>query len=228
MTHARLRAVVALVAASGLVLTGCSGNDAEQPAADASSTATGASAGASPSPSSSVDVPAGQTITEPGTQLAFGDTATVAYDDTEHSTVLKLRVDSAEQGSIEDFAGFNLDDPYKKRGNYYYVRVLVKNAGKDTIGDVPVPLWGISGDNTLLRAVQFKSAFAKCPTEPLPAKFKPRETFRTCLVFLSPDKGKLTGVSYRPTQDYVPIEWRGQVKMLPKPKGSRGKKGQKG
>jgi hypothetical protein len=217
---ARNLKAAALLAAAALALSSCSGSDdTASPAAEEPSTG-------SPSPSSSVDVPAGQTLTEPGTQLAFGDTATVAYDDTEQSTVLKLRVDSAEQGSIEDFAGFNLDDPLKKRGNYYYVRVQVKNAGKDTIGDVPVPLWGISGENTLLRPVEFKSAFAKCPTQPLPAKFAPKDTFKTCLVFLSPDKGELQGVSYRPTEQFVPIEWRGPVKPLPKkPKGKKGAQG---
>jgi hypothetical protein len=206
--------VAAVLAASALALTACSGGN-DEPTATADTTS------ASATPSSTVEVPKGLEITEPGTQLAFGDSATVAYEDQDQGTALQLRVDSAEQGSLEDFEGFDLDDPYKKRGNYYYVRVMVKNAGKDTIGGVPVPLWGISGDNTLLRAVEFKSSFAKCPTEPLPAKFAPKDTFKTCLVFLSPDKGKLVGVSYRPTEQFLPIEWRGPVKMLPTEKKSK-------
>ncbi len=208
--------IAAVLAASALALSGCSGSDDEP-------TATADTSSASPTESSTVEVPKGVQITEPGTELAFGDTATVAYENKDQGTALKLRVDSAEQGSLDDFEGFDLDDPYKKRGNYYYVRVTVKNAGKDTIGNVPVPLWGISGENTLLQAVEFKSSFAKCPTEPLPAKFKPKDTFKTCLVFLSPNKGKLVGVSYRPTEQFVPIEWRGPVKMLPSDK--KGKKG---
>ena len=211
-----LRAASLLVASS-LALSACSGGD------DPSSTsADDESTSPEPTPSATTEAPEGQEVTEPGTQLTFGDTATVAFEDEDQATALKLRVDSAEQGSLEDFEGFDLDDPYKKRGNYYYVRVMVKNSGKDTVGDVPVPLWGISGENTLLQAVEFKSSFAKCPTQPLPAKFKPKDTFKTCLVFLSPDKGKLQGVSYRPTEDFVPIEWRGQVKML-----ETGKKKQK-
>jgi hypothetical protein len=209
--HRQAVRVASILAASALALTACSGGD-DEPTASADTES------ASPTPSSTVEVPKGLEITEPGTQLAFGDTATVAYEDPDQATALKLRVDSAEQGSLEDFEGFDLDDPYKKKGNYYYVRVMAKNAGKDTIGGVPVPLWGISGDNTLLQAVEFKSSFAKCPTEPLPDKFKPKDTFKTCLVFLSPDKGKLVGVSYRPTEQFVPIEWRGQVEMLPTPK----------
>ena len=202
-----------LLAASSMALSACSGgDDPSSTSADEESTSPEAT------PSATAEVPEGEDVTEPGTQLTFGDTATVAFEDEGQATALELRVDSAEQGSLEDFEGFDLDDPYKKRGNYYYVRVMVKNSGKDTIGDVPVPLWGISGENTLLQAVEFKSSFGKCPTQPLPKKFKPKDTFKTCLVFLSPDKGKLQGVSYRPTEQFVPIEWRGPVEMLPKPK----------
>jgi len=78
-----------------------------------------------------------------------------------------------------------------------------------------VPLWGISGENTLLPPVLFTSAFAKCPTEALPVGFAPGTRFQTCLVFLSPDKGSLEGVSYRPTEDFTPIEWHGKV-VVPK------------
>lgn len=208
-----LRSASALLA-STLALTACGGgDDAGEKASDTASVSPTV-----PSPSTTVDVPKGQQLTEPGSQLAFGDTATVAYENKEQGTTLKLRVDSAQQGSLDDFEGFQLDDPYKRRGSYYYVRVTVKNSGKDAIGDVPVPLWGISGENTLLQAVEFKSSFAKCPTQPLPKKFAPGDLFKTCLVYLSPDHGKLVGVSYRPTAQFVPIEWRGQVKMLPKEK----------
>ena len=213
--RARTLQASSLVLASALALTACGGGDdtGEKAASTVDTSPT------VPSPSTTVDVPKGVQVTEPGTQLAFGDTATVAYENKEQGTALKLRVDSAEQGSLDDFQGFELDDPYKRHGNYYYVRVTVKNAGKDTIGDVPVPLWGISGENTLLQAVEFKSSFATCPTQPLPKKFQPGDLFKTCLVFLSPNNGKLVGVSYRPTEQFVPIEWRGPVKMLPKEKG---------
>ena len=205
-----------LLAAAAMMLTACSGSDDPVETSNDTTSSSEPTASSSGSPT---EAPADGDVTPPGTQLAFGDPATVAYEDKSQSTLLKIRVLSAEQGSLDDFEGFDLDDPYKKRGNYYYVRVTVKNDGKDTGGGIPVPLWGISGDNTLLQAVEFKSSFAKCPTEPLPEKFKPKDTFSTCLVYLSPDKGDLQGVSFRPTEQYEPIEWRGQVKMLPKPKG---------
>src|SRR6478735_2959737 len=207
--------VATLTTAAALVLGGCSdggsGSDSS-PSAESSSPL--------PTPSTSVDVPSDTSITPPGTKLGFGEKATVAYEVKDEGTVLDLTVNSAEQGELSDFAGFDLQDKYQRQASYYYVRVNVANAGKDTFGGVDVPLWGISGNNTLLPPVKFLSAFAPCPTEPLPKKFKPGDKFTTCLVFLSPNKGDLAGVSYRPSENYVPIEWHGKVT---KPKSGKGK-----
>jgi hypothetical protein len=190
---------------------------------DTSSTAASESASATPTPT-----PTGPEITPPGSKLSFGDSATVDYELHKESGTLDLTVKSAEQGSLKDFKGFDLDDPYKRHGNYFYVRVGVKNAGKGKFGDVAVPLWGISGKGTLLQAVEFKSAFSKCPTEVLPKDFKPGDKFETCLVYLSPNHGSLEGVSYRPTVDVQPIEWHGKVETPEKKKPEKGKKKQKG
>jgi len=206
--------VLASVAAVALAIAGCGGDDRGK---DVAATPT------VPAPSTTVDVPEEVDLTAPGSQLGFGDTATVAHEAGDQGTVLELTVDSARQGSIEDLVGFELDDPYKRRGSYYYVRVTAKNAGEERLGDVPVPLWGISGEEKLLQAVSFTSSFKKCPTENLPRSFGPGDRFKTCLVFLSPNQGSLEGVSYRPTEEFEPIEWRGEVKPLPEPrkKGKR-------
>ena len=223
ITRRRHHLVVPAAAATlALLVAGCS--DDGEAGGDGGGDAAGA-ATATPTPTTTVEVPEEVELTEPGTQLAFGDSATVAHEAGKEGGVLTLRVDSASRGALADFAGFELDDPYKKRGSYYYVRVTLENAGEDPFGEVPVPLWGISGDNTLLQAVQFTSAFNKCPTEELPAGFEPGDRFKTCLVYLSPDKGSLEGLSYRPTEDYVPIEWRGEV-TAPGEKGRKNKKGE--
>jgi hypothetical protein len=202
-TRGRHRWVV-LGAAAALTLSAC-GGDAKDEADDEAS---------SPSPSSSpaVETPEGVEATDPGTQLRFGQKAVVDHRVRKQGTMLELTVESARQGLLKDFAGFNLSDPYQRNANYYYVRVAVKNVGEAPLNRVEVPLWGISGDNTLLPAVQFKSSFDKCPTQPTPAKFGPGKAHQTCLVFLSPNKGTLEGVSYRPEVSFDPIEWRGQVR----------------
>lgn len=227
MTPVSRLAVLALagVLAGGATLTGCSGS--HKPVTDVSSSTSAhsgpsrsGSATGQPTPTTDVTVPDGVTLTDPGARLRFGDTARVAYHVTRPGTkgrkvtagiVLALTVDSATKGSLADLSGFNLTDRYQRKANYYYVDVTVKNLGARRFGDVDVPLYGISGKNTLLPAVRFTSAFERCPTKRLPPGFAPGARFRTCLVYLSPDKGTLAGVSYRPTSTSTPVEWHGKV-----------------
>jgi hypothetical protein len=210
---------VATAAAAALVLSACGGDGGDDPEEDDASSST-------PSPTASVETPEEVELTEPGTQLDYGDSATVDYKLRKRGTILELTVQSAKQGALKDFAGFNMSDPYQKNANYYYVQVVVENVGDSRFGNAEVPLWGISGDNTLLPPVKFTSSFKKCPTKPLPKGFGPGKRHRTCLVFLSPTKGTLEGVSYRPVESFDPIEWRGQVKApVTKPKKKGDKKG---
>ncbi len=215
LTMRPTRALAALLA-SGLLLTGCSGSE-DEPESDVSTTPT-ESASDSTSPSAS---PAGDDVTSAGTQLVFGDTATVEYEAKGRTALLDLTVKSAEEGALGDFSGFDTEDPLVRNANFYYVRVQVQNAGEKPFGSAEVPLWGISGANTLLPPVKFTSSFETCPTATLPARFKPGAKFSTCLVFLSPRKGKLEGVSYRPTVDVTPIEWRGDVDKRAAPKSDK-------
>lgn len=225
----RVRGVTRLgtaLAVTTLALAGCSGDDGGGSDGAESTDDAGASPSRTASstlapPPSTVDVPAKLQLTAPGTQLDFGQAARVTYEAEDRGTVLGLRVDVARKGSLDDFAGFKLKDSYQRKASYYYVRVTVRNLGEGRFGGVDVPLWGISGDNTLLPPVRFTSAFAPCTTEPLPQGFGPRDVHRTCLVFLSPDRGTLEGVSFRPTETYVPIEWHGEVRTPAEREGKR-------
>jgi len=201
----------ALLAATALTLAGCSSG--AQPRAHKKPAA---SPSPSPSPTSTVSVPAGVSLTDPGSKLGFGDTATVIYQaDQQRGTVLKLIAKGATRGRISDLSGFVLDDATRS-STPYYVRVSVSNVGQGRIGGGPVPLYGVDADNLLLPPARFTTAFKKCPSEQLPAKFRPGDSFSTCLVFLAPKHGTLTAVSYRPDQAVAPITWTGQVGTEPK------------
>lgn len=213
-------------AALALALGGCSSGgkgdsggkqDSSSPSASASST-----------PSSTIKVPDGVSLTDQGSKLSFGDSARVLFETTHgRGTVLGLTVKSVRKGTLKDFKGFILDDPYKRKASYYYAQVVVKNAGESDVGGVPVPLWGVNGANTLLPGVNFTTRFPRCPSRPLPAKFGPGDVLRTCLVYLSPNKGSLVAVSYRPSQDYNPITWTGTIQKPATPKAKPGKKARK-
>ena len=202
--------LAAVTTAAALALGGCSSEGATKDAGSSSSDA--ASSSASPSPSSTVPVPEGTDLTEQGSKLAFGDTGTVIFEPSEgRGTVLQLTVKSVKQGNLDDFKGFILDDSYKQKASYYYATVTVKNVGEGDVGGVGVPLWGVNSANTLLPAVNFTTSFKPCSSKPLPKSFPKNATLSTCLVYLSPDKGKLESVSYRPSQEFNPITWTGDI-----------------
>jgi hypothetical protein len=197
------------LSAAALALAGCSSDSGSGAQADPSSAVSSA---ASPSPSSTVKVPAAQKLTDQGSKLAFGDAGTVIFESTQSKgSVLRLTVKSVQRGRLSDFKGFILDDTYKKNASYYYAKVRVRNVGDGDVGGVGVPLWGVNAANTLLPAVNFTTDFARCPSRPLPAKFGPGAVLNTCLVYLSPDKGALRSVSYRPSQEFNPITWTGDI-----------------
>lgn len=216
--------LAALAVVAGLVLGGCSGGG--DPGGEESPSSSN-DATASESPTADVSVPEGVEVTAQGSDLDFGDSAVVAFEpDQTRSTLLGLTVTSARKGRLEDFKGFILDDPYKRKANYYYVEVSVENVGEGDVGGAPVPLWGVNGENTLLPAVNFTTEFKQCASTPLPKKFEPGDSVDTCLVYLSPDGGSLEAVSFRPDQAFDPIEWTGEIEPPAKdePKNKKSKK----
>lgn len=195
----RARIPVALMAAA-LVLTGCGASHKAATKAPATDLPTG-----------NVMVPTGVTLTKAGATPKFGESAQVAYEpNPQRSTVLQLTVVGVAKGSINDFTGYVLDDR-TKASTPYYVQVTVKNVGDGDVGQTPIPLWAVDTTNTLIQASSFTNSFAKCPSLPLPTTFAPNAVLSTCLVYLVPSGGTLTGVSYRPLQAFAPIVWTGTV-----------------
>ncbi|MDQ6641837.1 MAG: hypothetical protein M3Y66_05010 [Actinomycetota bacterium] len=190
-----------LVVTSALVLGGC-GTEAKKRTAPSPSVAL---------PTQSVTLPSGVTLTKPGTQLPFGEAATVGFAPTaDRSTALELNVRRVLQGKIEDLAAYNLD-ARAKASRPYYVTVTVKNVGEGQIGRSAIPLWGLGADNTLIGASGFTNSFGRCPSRPLPADFSGGRSASTCLMFLVPQGGSIVGVSYRPVMADEPIVWKGKI-----------------
>jgi hypothetical protein len=153
----------------------------------------------------------GDALTAQGANLSFGDSATVVYEPPRgERTRLTLDVRAAQQGSVEDFAGL-LVDRYTRSSTPYYVNVSIRNVGDATVGEAPVPLWGVDSENRLLPPAGFATPFDLCPSEELPPRFAPGDRLTTCLVFLAPDEGELQSVSYRPSQAFQPIVWTGSI-----------------
>lgn len=168
-----------------------------------------------------VPVPEGVTLTEYGTELKFGEKATVAYAPNEkRKSVLELTVNSATRGTIADLAAYTLEER-TRRSTPYYVRVTVKNIGDGDVGQMSIPLYLVDNrtPKTLIIASSFTNSFKKCPSTKLPTTFAPQAQLSTCLVYLAPDRGTLTGVSFRDADaEGDPILWTGTVKVPAKKK----------
>jgi hypothetical protein len=224
-----LAAVVLLASAS--VLGGCSDDDKSPEAGAPTETTASGSATASGSESAgpSLPVPEGVELSPEGSQLEVGDTATVAYELRQGVVgVLDITVSRLEQTSFKkSFVGWDLDEGQKK-ANPYFVRATITNRGDTDLGGKRVPLYIVDGTNTLVEATTFASAFPPCEPGSFPKKFKPGQKMKVCLVFLAPKRGDLTAVSFRPTQEYDPITWTGELEKPKPPKPDKPGKGGKG
>lgn len=205
--------VAALAVTGALVLASCGGSAEEEAAGTPSPSI-------SPSPSSTVAVPEGVELTEVGADLGFGDAATVIFEPNQkRGSVLELTVESAARGRIQDFSGFIVPEDVRT-ATPYYVDVQVRNVGEGDVGGAAIPLWGVDGTNTLLQPATFTVPFKRCPSQQLPEEFAAGSRFGTCLVYLAPDRGSLEGVSFRPNQEFDPIQWTGEI-ATPKPKAKK-------
>jgi hypothetical protein len=215
------------IAVAALVATGLSAcsDDAKGPdLADASKAVATATAGLP-----GLDVPDGVTLTKAGTQLALGATATVAYEPAPDQVgVLDIAVTRLEKTSFrKSFQGWNIDDA-QRATQPYFVRATVTNRGESDLAGLPVPLYIVDGTNALVEQTTFASSFTPCQPGTFPASYPAGTSTDVCLVYLAPDKGELTAVSFRPSQDLDPITWTGELqapeKVAPAKKPKKNKK----
>jgi hypothetical protein len=224
----RVRPLVAvLLLCASALLAGCSGDDKDPDSGDSASPTTSSSAAATTEPS--LPVPEGVELTTEGSQLSVDDTATVAYEVRQGVVgVLEIKVTRLEKTSFKkSFVGWDLD-PGQRKANPYFVRATITNVGETDLGGRRPPLYIVDGTNPLVESTSFASAFTPCEPGPFPKKFPTGKKAKVCLVFLSPNKGELVAVSFRPTQDFDPITWTGELEKPKPPKPDKGKGGKGG
>ncbi|NYG55559.1 hypothetical protein [Nocardioides perillae] len=186
-----------------------SGAAAPDPAVSSPSSTATASPSPSPTETAYAEVP-GVSLTEPGTALAFGDAATVAWEpDQKVLGALDVEVRAVERAPLRVFRGWQLP-PEAESSAAYFVRARVENVGRTDLSGRRAPLYLVDETSTLIQHSTFADRFRACPSTPFPAKFRPGRAVDVCLVYLVPDKGDATAVSFRPTQDFDPITWTGE------------------
>lgn len=215
---------IAALLVSGAALTACS-QDGDGEATSDSTPSTASFATSSPASATAtpyLQVPDGVELTAQGAELGLGERATVAWEPRQGRVgVLGIKVTRLEKTTFkESFAGWQLDR-VTKRSTPFFVRATITNAGRTELGGRRLPLYLVDGANTLIEASSFASTFDPCPSTPFfPKKFPAGARAEMCLVFLAPDKGRLSAVSFRPTQDFNPITWTGKI-TEPKPENPR-------
>lgn len=197
-------------------LAGCSGE--EEPAADEPTASASASETPTVEPTPTPEplpVPAGVELTEQGTALELGDKATVAYEPKQDTVgVLDITVTDMRRTTFkQSFQGWKLNESVTS-ANPYFVEATFKNVGETDLGGRAAPLYLVDGQDTLVESTTFASDFEPCASTTFPKKFKPGKKVTRCLVYLSPDKGELVSISFRPAQEYEPITWSGEVLKL--------------
>jgi len=212
--------LLALTVVLSLALAGCS-DDGDSPEADGTQ---------SPTETAEVEpylpVPEGVELTAQGSSLAVGDTATVAYEPRQDFVgAMEITVTSLEKATFDLFVGWDITPEIRKSAPYF-VRARVTNVGDTNLGGRPVPLYVVDGENRLIESSLFTGSFKPCEGASFPKKFNNGDTVKACMVYLAPGKGDLTAVSFRPTQEFDPIIWEGE--LVPAPGSGGDKKSAKG
>jgi hypothetical protein len=218
-----LRPLAVVLLALALALSACGGN--AEPGSGGSSES-GGSGGNTAGEASTEDepylpVPEGVELTAQGSGLEVGDTAVVAYEPRQDVVgALEITVTKLVDTNFSDFVGWKLT-PETRETNPFFVETTVKNVGNTNLAGQGVPLYVVDGNNKLIEASTFQSTFKPCSPESFPKPFKTGDKGKFCLVYLAPDKGDLTAVSFRPVEEFDPITWTGKVETTGGKKGGK-------
>ena len=201
-------------------LSACGGSSGNGDNADNGATAGATSSAVTGSAASDAGyppVPSGVSLTAPGKALQLGQSATVAWKPNQQTVgILDLTVTALHSTTFKkSFNGWQLDAA-TKANTPYFVTATVRNAGRTDLSGQQVPLYGSAASGALVEASSFATDFKPCHPGVLPTPFPPGATTNVCLVYLVPGasaaaKGALDGVSFRPSEAFVPITWSGEV-----------------
>ncbi len=205
-------AALATVALAGALAACGSSNSSSSSATSATETTTSKQVTTGGGTSTTSASSSGATAA-PGTKLAVGHSAKVAFTpagstNKSKASTLQVTVQSFDKGSLSDFNGIQLDAT-EKASTPYYVKVHVTNLGPANI-DVDssaAAIEGVDSTGNNQSSVTFIGDFPKCPDA---ASTKPLGTgkgYDDCLTFLVP--GGIKRVSYNGTSDYIdsPVTW---------------------
>jgi hypothetical protein len=157
-------------------------------------------------------------LTDPGSELGFGEQATVAWQPEKKQVgVLNIKVRKVVAADIKALQNWQLDAA-GRGSSLYYVTMTVANVGDQDLSGQRIPLYVLDGANALVESSAFKKEFKPCASPALPDGFVTGEKVTVCQAYLVPKRGTVVAVSFRPTEKFNPITWVGNVTEPRKPK----------
>ncbi|MDT9595246.1 hypothetical protein RDV89_19315 [Nocardioides zeae] len=154
-----------------------------------------------------LEAPDGVTLTDPGSVLALGETATVAWQpNVDVVGVVEVRVEGVQPASVDAFDGWLVGGTAAQAAPYF-VTVTLTNVGEGDLGRQSVPLYLERQDGVLVPAARFGAEFPACASVPLPSPFEPDDTTTTCQVYLSEGAQELEALTFLPFDGFEAIRW---------------------
>jgi len=210
MKPARIAAGIAVALLSG-GLAACGGGSG-------GSTSSGSSSSSAPpaAPSASSPAPAGSSapagsgsiagLTAPGTDLGFGQPATVGWvppsqdlgTGAHQGYKLKVSVVSIEKGTIADFRNIDLNAEQKKSVPYYVtVKVTALQNARPAAKDDPAIAFSAVDDRGQEQgSITFLGTFERCDETSAPKPFTSGKSYTACFTYLMPGGGSIQKVEW--------------------------------
>jgi hypothetical protein len=163
-------------------------------------------------------VPDGIELTSPGSDLGVGESGVIAWQPRQDLIgVLDINVTQLVKTSFADsFEGWDVSEEQKKSLTPYFVHATVTNLGETNLSQRMVPLYAVDSGDTLVEPTEFTDDFEACPGGALPRGFFTDDAAEVCMVYLIADGLELSGVTFRPTEQFDAITWTGEIETLEK------------
>jgi len=208
MKPVRIAAATSAAAlALGLVACGGSSSSGGGSSSTSASTTPASTPATTPAQTTSQASSAAGGLTAPGTQLAFGQQATVTWvspadfdvNGGQQGTKMQVTVESITKGSLADFKNFSLDGN-TKGSTPFYVKVKLKaieDAGPAAAKDDPgITFEGIDDRGQRQSAAIIGGTFKPCDRIDAPKPFSAGKSYEPCYVYFIPGGGSIQKVQW--------------------------------
>lgn len=154
--------------------------------------------------------------TAPGTELTFGEQATVEWSYAEETALLKITVASIEKGDPADLDVLDMGDQVAGLTPYYSnveIEGADDSASKMAYASIDGDFDGLLGDGSEGQSLSIIGDFPPCDSSDFGESFGPGETVTTCVPYLASGESVIESARFSPFEgpyellDGDPLIW---------------------